>query len=173
MSSSNDNDDQQRFALGFLFALIALVVSTVVGVVVYKRAIQPARAPVAATAGVAAPEAVILPVIDVASIKLENGIVKFYFATGKADVAAGAKEALADVANGVASGKKALVSGYHDATGDQAVNEELAKQRAISVRVVLVTLGVPEDKVELKKPEALQGTGDNAEARRVEVILID
>ena len=172
MSSSNDNDEQQRFALGFLFALIALVVSTVVGVVVYKRAIQPARAPVAA-AVVAAPEAVILPVIDVASIKLENGIVKFYFATGKADVAAGAKEALADVANGVASGKKALVSGYHDATGDQAVNEELAKQRAISVRVVLVTLGVPEDKVELKKPEALQGTGDNAEARRVEVILID
>ena len=172
MSSSNDNDDQQRFALGFLFALIALVVSTVVGVVVYKRAIQPARAPVAA-AVVATPEAVILPVTDVASIKLENGIVKFYFATGKADVAAGAKEALADVANGVASGKKALVSGYHDATGDQAVNEELAKQRAISVRVVLVTLGVPEDKVELKKPEALQGTGDNAEARRVEVILID
>ena len=56
-------------------------------------------------------------------------------------MAAGAKEALADVANGVASGKKALVSGYHDATGDQAVNEELAKQRAISVRVVLVTLG--------------------------------
>ena len=173
MSSSNDNDDQQRFALGFLFALIALVVSTVVGVVVYKRAIQPAHAPVAATAVVAAPEAVILPVTDVASIRLENGIVKFYFATGKADVAAGAKEALADVANGVASGKKALVSGYHDATGDQAVNEELAKQRAISVRVVLVTLGVPEDKVELKKPEALQGTGDNAEARRVEVILID
>ena len=173
MSSSNDNDEQQRFALGFLFALIALVVSTVVGVVVYKRAIQPARAPVAATAVVAAPEAVILPVIDVASIKLENGIVKFYFATGKAVVAAGAKEALADVANGAASGKKALVSGYHDATGDQAVNEELAKQRAISVRVVLVTLGVPEDKVELKKPEALQGTGDNAEARRVELILID
>lgn len=173
MSSSNDNDDQQRFALGFLFALIALVVSTVVGVVVYKRAIQPARAPVAATAAVAAPEAVILPVTDVASIKLENGVVKFYFATGKADVAAGANEALADVAKGVASGKKALVSGYHDSTGDLAANEELAKQRAISVRVVLVALGVPQDKVELKKPEAMQGSGDNAEARRVEVVLVD
>ena len=173
MSSSNDNDDQQRFALGFLFALIALVVSTVVGVVVYKRAIQPARAPVAATAVVAAPETVILPLTDAASIKLENGIVKFYFATGKSDVAAGASEALADVAKGVAAGKKALVSGYHDSTGDLAVNEELAKKRAISVRVVLVTLGVPEDKVELKKPEAMLGSGDNAEARRVEVILID
>ena len=176
MSSSDDNDDQKRFALGFLFALIALVVSTVLGVVVYKRAIQPARAPGAATAVVAAPEAaqaVILPVTDAASIKLEDGIVKFYFATGKSDVAAGANEALADVVKGVASGKKALVSGYHDSTGDLAINEELAKKRAISVRVVLLALGVPEDKVELKKPEVMQGSGDNAEARRVEVILID
>lgn len=173
MSSSNDNDEQQRFALGFLFALIALVVSTVVGVVVFKRAIQPARAPVAA-AVVAAPDAaVILPLSDAALIKIENGVVKFYFAVGKSDVAAGAKEALAEVAKGVGAGKKALVSGYHDATGDLAVNEELAKQRAIAVRVVLVSVGVPEDRVELKKPEAMTGTGDNAEARRVEVQLID
>ena len=110
---------------------------------------------------------------DVASIKLENGVVKFYFATGKSEVAAGANEALADVAKGVAAGKKALVSGFHDSTGDLAVNEELAKKRAISVRMVLVALGVPEDKVELKKPEVMQGSGDNAEARRVEVVLID
>ena len=173
MSSSNDNDEQQRFALGFLFALIALVVSTVVGVVVYKRAIQPARAPAPAVAVVAAPEAAILPLADAARIKIENGVVKFYFATGKSEVAAGANEALADVAKGVSAGKKALVSGYHDTTGDLAINEELAKQRAISVRVVLITLGVPEDKVELKKPEAMTGSGDNAEARRVEVLLID
>ena len=173
MSSSNDNDEQQRFALGFLFALIALVVSTVVGVVVYKRAIQPARAPAPAVAVVVAPVAAILPLADAARIKIENGVVKFYFATGKSEVAAGANEALADVAKGVSAGKKALVSGYHDTTGDLAINEELAKQRAISVRVVLITLGVPEDKVELKKPEAMTGSGDNAEARRVEVLLID
>ena len=170
MSSSNDNDDQQRFALGFLFALIALVVSTVVGAVVYKRAIQPARAP-APAAVVAAPAAV--EVVDGPTIKVEDGIVKFYFATGKADVANGADEALADVAKGVASGKKALVSGYHDTTGDVAVNEELAKQRAVAVRIVLVRIGVPEDKVELKKPEVTTGSGGNAEARRVEVLLID
>lgn len=170
MSSSNDNDDQQRFALGFLFALIALVVSTVVGVVVYKRAIQPARAP-APAAVVAAPAAV--EVVDGPTIKVEDGIVKFYFATGKADVANGADEALANVAKGVASGKKALVSGYHDTTGDVAVNEELAKQRAVAVRIVLVRIGVPEDKVELKKPEVTTGSGGNAEARRVEVLLID
>ena len=170
MSSSNDNDDQQRFALGFLFALIALVVSTVVGVVVYKRAIQPARAP-APAAVVAAPAAV--EVVDGPTIKVEDGIVKFYFAMGKADVAEGSDAALGEVAKGVAAGKKALVSGYHDTTGDAAVNEELAKQRAVAVRVVLVRIGVPEDKVELKKPEVTTGSGGNAEARRVEVLLID
>ena len=168
MSSSNDNDDQQRFALGFLFALIALVVSTVVGVVVYKRAIQPARAPAAVVAAPAAVE-----VVDGPTIKVEDGIVKFYFAMGKADVAEGADAALGEVAKGVAAGKKALVSGYHDTTGDAAVNEELAKQRAVAVRVVLVRIGVPEDKVELKKPEVTTGSGDNAQARRVEVLLID
>ena len=149
MSSSQDNDDQQRFALGFLFALIALVVATVVGVVVYKRAIAPARAPAAAV--VAAPEAgtvaVAPEVVDGPTIQVDNGVVKFYFASGKTDVAPGADEALADVAKGVAAGKKALVSGYHDTTGDAAVNEELAKQRAVAVRVVLVRVGVPEDKV--------------------------
>ena len=171
--SSSDDDSQERFALGFLFALIALVISVVVGTVVVKRLGAKAPAQPAAVVVDAAPAAPVAVEEDVASVRVENGVVKFYFATAKAELAAGANEALADVAMGVASGKKALVSGFHDATGDQAVNEELAKQRAISVRVVLVTLGVPEDKVELKKPEALQGTGDNAEARRVEVILID
>jgi respiratory nitrate reductase gamma subunit len=32
-------------------------------------------------------------------------------------------------------------------------------------------VGIPDDKVELKKPEAITGTGDHAEARRVEVML--
>ena len=35
--SSSDDDSQQRFSLGFLFALIALVISVVVGTVVVKR----------------------------------------------------------------------------------------------------------------------------------------
>ena len=43
----------------------------------------------------------------------------------------------------------------------------------VLVGVVLVRVGVPEDKVELKKPEVTTGSGDNAQARRVEVLLID
>ena len=83
----------------------------------------------------------------------------------------GASDALADVAKGVAAGKKAVISGYTDATGDPAKNEELAKQRALAVSAALKTAGIAEDKIELKKPEAITGSGNNAEARRVEVAL--
>jgi len=164
--SSSDDDSQQRFALGFLFALIALVVAGVVGTVVVKRGLGGAKAPAVA----AAPAAAVAD--DGASVRVENGVVKFYFATGKADLAAGANEALAEVVKGVVEGgKMAVVSGFHDATGDAALNAELAKQRALGVSDALKVLGVAEDKVELKKPEVTQGSGSNAEARRVEVVL--
>jgi K(+)-stimulated pyrophosphate-energized sodium pump len=125
----------------------------------------------AATAPAAAPASAAMAVADSASFRVEGGVVKFYFASGKADLATGADAALADVAKGVAAGKKAIVSGYTDSTGDAAKNEELAKQRAMAVSAALKAAGIAEDKIELKKPEALTGTGGNAEARRVEVAL--
>jgi K(+)-stimulated pyrophosphate-energized sodium pump len=121
-------------------------------------------APAAATP--AAPAAA-----DEASVKVENGVVKFYFASGKADVATGGAAALADVIKAVAGGKKAVISGYHDASGDPAKNAELAKQRAMNVRDALKAAGVAEDKVELKKPEQAKVDGPAAEARRVEVTV--
>ena len=171
--NSSDDDSQQRFALGFLFALIALVVSTVVGTVVYKRGISHAPK---AEATVSAPSATNVPVVvveETARVIVENGVVKFYFVSGKAEVAAGANEALSNVVKGVAEGKRAVISGFHDATGSAEINAELAKQRAQAVQAALVALGVTEDKVELKKPEQSQADGSNAEARRVEVILAD
>ena len=173
MSFNNSDDDSQtRFALGFLFALIALVVSTVVGTVVYKRGI--AHAPKAQVAA-AAPAATNVPVVvqEGASVVVVDGMVKFYFASGKADLAEGANAALAEVVKGVQAGKRAVVSGFHDATGGADVNAELSKQRAKAVQAALIALGVVEDKVELKKPEQMQADGSNAEARRVEVILAD
>ena len=176
--NSSDDDSQQRFALGFLFALIALVVSTVVGVVVYKRGIAHAPAqPVAVkTVDVVTTNAAGTVIAEDAAsvVVMDNGLVKFFFATGKADVAAGADMALAEVVKGVnAAGKKAQISGFHDATGDLTKNQELAKQRAIAVAEALKALGVPQDKIDLKKPEQSQASGTNAEARRVEVFLVD
>ena len=64
---------------------------------------------------------------------------------------------------------KAAISGFHDATGDLAQNQELAKKRAMNVRDAIKTAGITEERLELKKPEQMQGAGSNAEARRVEV----
>ncbi|HNW00529.1 MAG TPA: sodium-translocating pyrophosphatase [Burkholderiaceae bacterium] len=124
----------------------------------------------AAPAVAAAPAA--MPAADGASVKVENGVVKFYFASGKADVAAGGTEALSEIIKAVTGGKKAVISGYHDATGDPAQNAELAKQRALAVRDLLKASGIAEDKVELKKPEQTKADGPAAEARRVEVTLM-
>jgi cytochrome c5 len=129
-----------------------------------------ASAPQAA-AGASAPQAMAAAEpADAASVKVEGGVVTFYFASGKAELAAGAAPALAEVNKGVAGGKKVVVSGYHDATGNPAKNAELAKQRAFAARDALKAAGVAEDKIELKKPEQINA-GTAADARRVEVKL--
>ncbi len=157
-----------------------LPAGTAVTAVGHSTPVVAAVAPVAA-ASVAAPAAVAsvaatvvaasAAAVDAASVKVEGGVVKFFFASGKTDLVTGAGAALADVAKGVAGGKKAVVSGFHDASGDAAMNAELAKQRAMNVRDALKAAGVAEDKIELKKPEVLTGGSDAAQARRVDVTL--
>ncbi len=182
----SDDDSQQNFILGFLLALIALVIFFVLGIAIWHKGHAAASAnarPAVAAAAPAAPaptttvaevtETVTVVIPDGASIRVANGVVNFYFATGSADLAPGAAEALAAVIKGVESGRKAVVSGFHDTTGDAAVNEQLAKKRAETVRDVLVGLGVPAGKVDLQRPEVTAGSGNNAEARRVEVKLVD
>ncbi|MFP5074690.1 OmpA family protein [Neisseria sp. WLZKY-1] len=105
---------------------------------------------------------------DEAKIVTANGAVKFYFASGKDDVAPGAQQALKDVLVAALAGKKVVVSGYHDNTGNAAFNEELSKRRALAVRSVLQGFGVPEKQIELRKPENTEA-GSGEEARRVEV----
>lgn len=165
--SASDDDGQQRFALGFLLILITLLVGSVVtGAVLQQRG----KARAKALQTVAAPAAAQV-LLDEAMVVVQGGVVKFYFATGQADLAPGAKEALAQVIQGVLQGKKAVVSGFHDASGDLAANEALAKRRAQAVRDTLKALGVTDEGVELKKPEQTLADGPAAEARRVEVQL--
>ena len=170
----SQDDDNQGLVLALVFGLIALVIALVIGVGIYKknRFVLTAAKPVAtaaAPAAAAAAAALVNP--DAASVIVDHGVVKFYFASGKSALAAGAADALGQVVKEVAAGKRAVVSGFHDATGSAAANAELARQRALAVRNALQSLGVAGDKIELKKPEQLQSTGSNAEARRVEVAV--
>ena len=174
--SSQDDDGQQGLVLCVVFGLVALVIALVVGVSVYQRGKMAAAPKTAVAAATTVMPANDVPnaaqnAMDAASVKVENGVVKFYFASGKSDLAAGANAALADVIKGAQGGRKLVISGYHDATGSAAKNAELAKLRAIAVRDALKTLGVADEKVVLRKPEELKAVGSNAEARRVEVAL--
>lgn len=176
---SQDDDSQQRVALFLVFTLVALVIISVVSFGVYKRAswakaeLAPtalATRPVSPTAAQPSPNNAQVAA-DGASIQVEQGVVKFYFASGKADLATGAGEALADLVKGAQSGRKLVISGFHDATGGAAQNAELAKRRALVVRDALKAAGVAEGQIELKKPEQISGSGADAQARRVEISL--
>lgn len=113
------------------------------------------------------------PVGDEAAIKVIDGVVRFYFATGKSAVADGAQEALAEAVAAAKAGKTLVISGYHDSTGSPELNAELAKKRALAVRDILLEQGVAEAAIELKKPEAMPSTtyGSDPEARRVDVAI--
>lgn len=150
-------------------------------------AAMPAPATVATSAGSAAPASAAAPgnplanaaanvaaaklAADAPSVRIERGVVMFYFASAKADLAAGASDALVDVVKAVKGGKKAVISGFHDASGNAAKNAELAKKRAFAVRDALLALGAPEGSLELKKPAQTKLLDQPAEARRVEVAV--
>jgi len=165
--SAQDQDEGTRTAFAVLIPLLVLVVGFVVGLGVHKAKGTHAKAAAPVEAVAATPAAVEAD----ASVVVENGVVKFYFASGKADLAKGAVEALGEAIKAAADGKKLVLSGFHDATGSAEVNAELAKQRAIAVAEVLKAAGVAPASVELKKPEQLAVTGSDAEARRVEVTV--
>lgn len=184
---SQDDEGQQGLVLALVFGLVGLVIALVIGASLYQRhqaarsvkwapaalvalspqpvsPVPPAESPVrAAQAALAAS--------DAATVRVEQGIVKFYFASGKADLAPGASEALVDLVKGSQVGRKLVISGFHDVVGDPAKNAVLARQRALAVHGALKALGVPEQQIEIKKPEPLAGNGSNAEARRVEISL--
>ena len=189
---SQDDEGQQGLVLAVVLGLIAFVLTLVIGISLHRlnRSQPPAPPPVPAPAvAVAAPAPVASapaasPVItppasqsasqaasDAATVMVEQGVVRFYFASGKADLAAGAGDALGDVVKAAKAGRTLVISGFHDATGDAAKNAALARQRAVAVRDALKAAGVPERQIELKKPEQLAGGGSNAESRRVEITL--
>jgi K(+)-stimulated pyrophosphate-energized sodium pump len=97
---------------------------------------------------------------------------KFLFDVAKADLPPTAATSIALLAAAVKTNPgKLVISGFHDASGDPAKNAELAKQRAFAVRDALKAAGVPEDRIDTKKPEQINA-GSADDARRVEVKLM-
>jgi len=157
----DQEDGELNVVIGVLFGVIALVIALVIGIATWK--LGAADAPEAAAATMGGEFA------DVAEVG--EPLVKFYFGVGETAMAG---DASADVATILAAleaapEKKALLSGFHDETGGAAVNAEVSKNRALSVRDALIEAGVPAERVLLRRPAVALGGGDAAEARRVEV----
>lgn len=96
---------------------------------------------------------------------------KLYFDTGKTALPSDSDTTLAPIVEWLDAHpqSKAVLSGFHDPRGNQAVNEELAYNRAKAAQAGLIAAGVDVMKIEMRKPQSVDGGGDLAEARRVEV----
>ncbi len=96
---------------------------------------------------------------------------KVFFAVGSSDLPAEAAAAVTATAEFLKSKADAKIdlTGYTDKTGDVEKNLELAKERAKAVREALKAAGVSEDRINMKPPVSITGSGDNADARRVEI----
>ena len=154
-----EEDDKETGYAVFLAITLAIVVSLFVIAIAIGSAIGQAGGK---PASAATPAPSVVRVI---------GLV--YFELGKADPPADVMMLLGPairVARSVPA-SKLVISGYHDASGDAAANEELAKRRALAVRNALTAAGVSEQRIVLAKPMVTLGGGDAEEARRVEVTL--
>lgn len=119
---------------------------------------EPAASPVSA------------PAADTSQVVMDGGVAKFFFATGKNDVAEGAEQVVADLIEAGKDGKKLVISGFADSTGNAASNQELSKKRAQAVQAFFEAHGVKAGNIELRKPKSTTGAeGNDAEGRRVEV----
>lgn len=98
-----------------------------------------------------------------------------YFAVGSPALGAKQSAELSTVIKALKarSGAKAVISGYHSASGTLAKNQALAKQRALAVRKALTTAGIAESRIVLEKPQQTEANvqGEEANARRVEVTV--
>ena len=123
-----------------------------------------------ADASEAAASATSVPAADASQVVMDGGVAKFFFATGKNDVAEGAETVVADLIEAGKDGKKLIISGFADSTGNAAANQELSKKRAQAVQAFFEAHGVKAENIELRKPESTTGAeGNDAEGRRVEV----
>ena len=162
-------DDGARIGVWTALGVVAFLLFGLLGGLALKTVHAKAKpAAVAKAAPAAAAEALL-------EGPLEGDVAgTLYFAMGAAALPAEAPAALATIkaALDAAPGRKIVLSGFHDATGDPAKNAELAKERAKAVRAALQAAGVDGARIALRKPESTTGDGNAQEARRVEVRLL-
>lgn len=129
--------------------------------------------PIAKPAPAIAPQSVPAPAVEPSPAAAVPPAAKLYFEIGKNDLPNDAGDTMKPILEylNANAASKAVISGYHDPAGDKAQNEELAKNRAKSVHEALKAAGIEEERIVMQKPQETAGSGNDAEARRVEVSI--
>lgn len=124
------------------------------------------KAEMAAAGSASAPPATASQAPAAASVQA----VSVLFASGQATLDANARQQLDGAAAALKAGSGPIaITGYADRHGQAAANVELAKRRALAVRDALVAAGVGRERLQLKPPAAVTGSGNDEQARRVDV----
>jgi len=169
----DEQDEGAKVGLWVVLGIITLLLFGLIGGLVIRTLnAKHAAKPVA----VAATPAAVAETEVLVDVPLSGVIVvRVFFELDKAELQPDASTALAPAIQALAEApaKKLIVAGFHDPSGDAAHNAELAKQRAIAVRLALTMLGAEAARVQLRKPEQAALGGPPEEARRVEVRLVD
>lgn len=139
----DEHDPETGFAVGFAIAIAIFVALFTIGVALF------------------------------ATIPQRPAPIKVYFGAGEALMPAQAGVWLASVI-AVAhadAGRKIVIPGNHDRSGEASFNTEPAKQRAYVVCDFFRAAGIADDRIVLNEPREALGGADDREARRVEVML--
>ena len=149
----DEQDDGAKVGLWVVLGIITLLLFGLIGGLVIRTmnakhagppaavAAAPAAVAVAATpAGVAAGAAEADALLDVPLSGVI--VVRVFFELDKAELQPDASAALAPAMQALAEApaKKLIIAGFHDPSGDPAHNADLAKRRAIAVRMVTFLL---------------------------------
>ena len=165
----DQEDEGTRIGVWVVLGVVFFVLTGVIGGLALRQLqAGKAAAPPVAAAAAAGDELVDAPLTG-------ELLGKLYFELGQATLPSDAAATLSAAAKALADapGKRLVLSGFHDTSGDPAKNAELAKQRAIAVREALKVAGAEAARLALRKPESTAGGTDAQEARRVELRLVD
>ena len=166
----DQEDEGTRIGVWTALAVVFLVVAGLIGGLAI-RAMNAAGDAVPQTGASAGTEA-----IAFVDGPLEGDVVgTVYFAVGQSRLPDGALVALDKAIQAVKDEpqRHVVLSGFHDASGAAALNAELAKARAKTVRAALVAEGIDAARITLRKPDVTLGDGEAPEARRVEIRLVN
>jgi len=175
-----ENSSQEENAVLWLLPVVGLVLALTIAIALRVTAVHAAPALPLAVSPTAADtvteERASTGSTDSAdrdAVVILRNEIELYFPMGSAILEPGVDKALSTFVVAAKTGQRIQIAGFHDAVGDARFNRALAKRRAEAVMVHLLALGVPKAQLAVREPTMTQGSGSEAQARRVEVRVLE